>query len=198
MSKYVVESDRKHDDPDWLYEQYWEKGLTIPEIAEKTSYSQATISRRMEEHGIPRERGRSHDRKKHWDEEWLREKYWDEGLSTFEIASICGVDDEAVRQMMKRRGIERREPTFEWYDHVPLRMDGTGHLVWRHSHQKELDLVGVHRLVAIADGADPHRVFGEDTVVHHENNIPFDNRPPNLTLMDADEHIRHHGREYHE
>ena len=49
--------------------------------------------------------------------------------------------------------------------------------------------VGIHRLVAVAE-------FGlENTagnVVHHKNNIPWDNRPENLELMGHAEHARYH------
>lgn len=47
----------------------------------------------------------------------------------------------------------------------------------------------VHQLVAIANGADPYKVFGNDQFnIHHQNGCPLDNRPTNLELIDVSEH----------
>lgn len=46
-----------------------------------------------------------------------------------------------------------------------------------------------HRLIAVAEYG-----FDEvaDKVVHHKKNIPWDNRPDNLELMDQSAHVREH------
>jgi transposase len=41
-------------------------------------------------------------------EEWLREKYWDEGLSQREIASICDVSNSTIARHFERNDIETR------------------------------------------------------------------------------------------
>jgi hypothetical protein len=46
----------------------------------------------------------------HRDEEWLRTRYWDEGLSLQEIGDLCGVTSQAVLKQMKKYRIPRREP----------------------------------------------------------------------------------------
>lgn len=46
----------------------------------------------------------------HLDEAWLREQYWGEGLSIREMAEEAGAGYSSVRNSMKRRGVERREP----------------------------------------------------------------------------------------
>jgi transposase len=45
---------------------------------------------------------------KHRDESWLREKYWEEGMSLVEVAERAGVSDRTVLDWMERHGIERR------------------------------------------------------------------------------------------
>lgn len=44
----------KYDDPDWLEEQYYQHGLTLQDIADKTTVSETTIFRRMEAFEIDR------------------------------------------------------------------------------------------------------------------------------------------------
>jgi hypothetical protein len=55
--------------------------------------------------------------------------------------------------------------------------------------------VRIHQLVTIAHGKDPEIVFHEDNVVHHRNNVPWDNRPNNLQVMSIKDHIKHHDKE---
>ena len=43
------------------------------------------------------------------DAAWLREQYHDDGKTQREIADECGVSPKAIRDWMKRHGIERRE-----------------------------------------------------------------------------------------
>lgn len=56
--------------------------------------------------------------------------------------------------------------------------------------------ITVHQLLAIADGADPYKVFSSgEWHVHHDNEIPWDNRPKNLGLLTRTEHLTHHAPE---
>jgi hypothetical protein len=49
----------------------------------------------------------------------------------------------------------------------------------------------VHRLLAIAEhGIEAIR----DDVVHHRNNVKWDNRPSNITVMSNGDHVAHHNR----
>lgn len=49
--------------------------------------------------------------------------------------------------------------------------------------------VMVHQFVAVANGADPYKVFGDDDYsVDHKNGCTIDNRPENLQVLHVDEH----------
>ena len=47
--------------------------------------------------------------------QWLKRKYWDEMLSTREIAKLCGIGHDAIRYHLIRFGIKRRKigPAFK-------------------------------------------------------------------------------------
>jgi len=45
-----------------------------------------------------------------------------------------------------------------------------------------------YQLVAIADGADPSKVFGGDGQVHHINGCRYDNRMGNIVALTNEEH----------
>lgn len=47
------------------------------------------------------------------DGNWLREQYWEQGLTQREVAEKCGVSARATRKWMTEFGIERREMTGE-------------------------------------------------------------------------------------
>ena len=43
------------------------------------------------------------------DAEWLEEQYHDNGLTQYEIADKCGVNQKTVRSWMDKHGIETRD-----------------------------------------------------------------------------------------
>lgn len=119
----------------------------------------------------------------HTNPETLRTLYWDEEMSLQEVGHKLGVSKEAVRYQMQKHGIERRRSA-NGETIVPLYYDQhTGEKYWQHEYKTEKDKIGVHRLVAVADGADPNTVFGDDgTVVSHKNGVSWDNRPGNVEV----------------
>lgn len=47
----------------------------------------------------------------------------------------------------------------------------------------------VHQLLAVANGADPYKVYGNDQYnIDHKNGCKIDNRPQNVRLMPVSEH----------
>lgn len=132
------------------------------------------------------------------DREWLEAKYWDERLSAADIAEEAGCSDETVLRYMRefdipRRGMSEAVSIGKRREHgetVPLRTHERGYEYWRGKHKGEdMGRVSVHRLAAVA-------WFGLDAVegrvIHHKNNIPFDNREENLEPMEWGEHMSHH------
>ena len=71
------------------------------------------------ERGVGVHRSRSHDNR-FQDGEWLREKYVNERMDTYEIAELCGVSSDAIRQSLKGHNIELRSPSeakkLDWED----------------------------------------------------------------------------------
>lgn len=102
-------------DEQWLRTEYGEKGRSTYEIAQTLGVSQSCVHSWMDRHGIER-RGASvsrasGDTKPLQDEQWLRERYHEDRLSTYEIADLCGVTRPTVCNWMKRHEIEIRAPT---------------------------------------------------------------------------------------
>lgn len=183
-------TDSPWQDREWLRERWYSRMSTL-EIANEAGCARPTIQkwgRRI--FGFD---SRDEIPKEDWhDPEWLREKYYDEGLTLEEIADESGLaSDVTILRNMEKHGLERRE-TAEY-----LRKEDAIRTAKHDDHEQIRFCVNgttyyydVHRLVAIA-------VFGLDavagSVVHHKNGIPWDNRPDNLELIDSQaEHARLH------
>lgn len=136
-------------------------------------------------------RGQSHTPP--WrDEETLRDLYWAEGLSQFEVADKLGTSQHAIKTAMRDFGIPARYNLSEGdvsyrteaqhgYEQIKVSVDGA------------TKTVHVHQLVAIREGADPHKVFSSGTYnVHHKNGVQWDNRPDNLECVSSKEHSERH------
>jgi hypothetical protein len=83
-------------------------------------------------------------------------------------------------------------PRFQKSDALSVQMTGLGYEYVRCRAAGDDATVYVHQLVAITAGADPRDVFSPDFDVHHENHIPWDNRPGNLDLEHSKPHRRGH------
>jgi transposase len=112
---------------DYLVDAYRERLLTIGEMAEECDATASTVRSWMDEHGIERRspaesqklRGTAtgednhfwseSDRDDHTNPDWLRERYWEDGMSIRGIADEVGVSHGTVRHQMKQFDIERRD-----------------------------------------------------------------------------------------
>lgn len=134
------------------------------------------------------------------DPETLELLYWQEGLSMWQMAKRLGVSETTVYRRMRQFNIDRRGVGYtsvneESDNPVRIRSSRDGYVrVW-HSYAGGCERFYLHQLVAVAGGADPHEVFSEEYHTHHKNGVKWDNRPDNLEVMPADEHMRMHASE---
>jgi len=120
----------------------------------------------------------------------LEELYHEQGYSLREIADEFNCHYTTVHQYMDQHGIERRETNYNpnKAQHATFTMHTEGYELWVDNSSTLL----VHRLVAVANhGFDA----GCDGIIHHENEIKWDNRPENLTVCESHQHhiqLHHH------
>jgi len=117
--------------------------------------------------------------------------YCEREWSIPDIADHFNCSEGGVHTTLQEHDIETRD--VGRHRRVGIRISvEDGYVKWKNFTTS----VHVHQLLAIADGADPHKVFsGRDYHVHHKNHIPFDNRPSNLELMTASAHTKLHWNE---
>lgn len=98
---------------DWLYQKYWEEGLSVGKIARLCDCEKSTIWRWMKHFNIERRDVKEalllrFEPKPYWSKKWLNRKYWKEALSERRIARLCSVDKKVIRYWMLKHGIKRR------------------------------------------------------------------------------------------
>jgi hypothetical protein len=113
------------------------------------------------------------------------------------MADILPVSQSGVKYWMNQHNIETKSAAQAAAescraDSANYTLNNQGYQVWRSRENGREIAVGTHRLLAIADGADPHEVFAGGIHVHHKNGIRWDNRPENLQPMDGGEHLAQH------
>ncbi|AFH21445.1 hypothetical protein OSG_eHP1_00075 [environmental Halophage eHP-1] len=198
INKYGLqeELDTRYKDPDVLKQLYVERGLSIDEVAEELDATRNKVHYQLEKHDIDRRNEGGVFEDAEWrSKSTLKELYHDRGLSTLEIADRYDVTPSGVSKRMNELGIEKRQSYRHKEPSITLNQHGyeryaTGKFGYR-------DSVFIHRLVVVAEGADPHKVFGDlSHVVHHKNEIPWDNRPENLEVVTQSEHKKIHGNQY--
>jgi len=135
------------------------------------------------------------------DPELLESLYWGEDMPLWKMAERWGCDRSTVGYWMNKHGIDKRGR-----GHIdrnvgrslqprgpPLKVNRDGYEVF--SVNDKIDDVSTffhHQLLAIADGADPDRVFDDGHNIHHINRIPWDNRTENLEVLTKSEHAKIH------
>lgn len=132
------------------------------------------------------------------DEDTLRSLYQEQKLSSKGVAERLGCAPNTVLKWLRKHDIEVRSRSESIsYSHgyhpneVPIVMHRRGQVRWNYCYKNKKHSVYVHRLLAVAEYG-----FEEvaDSTVHHKNDIPWDNRPENIELMDHGEHTAHHSQ----
>lgn len=176
--------------PNHLRHYYHGKGMSQSDMESVFDCSTSTISRWMRRleiktsHSNGRKRG---DPLFENEKETLRRLYWDEGLTTGQIANRCNSTKPTVVAHMKDHGIERRNSAADRppgvYIHPEL------HPAIYHYDGEKRHTVKVHRLLAVAKyGFDA--VKGKD--VHHNSGFKQDNRWDAIELHTRSEHQKLH------
>lgn len=189
---------KKYHNEAWLQEKYHGERKTMQEIGDLCGVTKTTIGEWMDRHGIKKRDRREAQlpEGKHTNREWLAEQYHGKKRTLSDMADECDVNPVTIMNWMDRYDIPRRDDTYhkrvspayfltdhEGYERISSKANG------------QARYAKVHQLVAIANGANPHKLFGEDYHVHHRNEVPWDNRPKNLEVLSNSEHKRLHSRD---
>jgi len=166
---------------------YHDEGLTLRETAERLGTSNTNLLYHMNRLGVKRD-SRSVAKGGHAaykDEARLRRLYWDDKFSLYEMADRLDCAMTTVLYWMDKFNIERRDrietvkKQRAWY-----LTDRNGYVIIGDKSES----VRLHQLLLIAAGESPHDVLQDGMDTHHKNNIPWDNRPSNLELLEHSEH----------
>jgi len=134
------------------------------------------------------------------DPEVLETLYWHEGLSMWQIAQRLDVSETTVYRRMRKFGIDRRgrshysqsQQTKQYAKYARYRVND-GYTVWEGNGDSDgFATTFVHQLLLVAEGEDPHEVYSDEYHCHHDNGVRWDNRPENLELLTAEEHMELH------
>jgi len=124
-----------------------------------------------------------------WDKEELSRLYWEEGLSSNQMAIRLGLTGSAIRVAMIRLGIKTRT--------LPEALSGSRHYAWKggrnktstgyieiyqpdHHRANKRGYVYEHVMVWEKHNG---RKLRKGEIVHHLNGIKTDNKPLNLLAM---------------
>lgn len=98
------------EDADWLQEQYVEKGLSSPEIAEKAGASARTVSEWLHKHGIDIPwRLSAETREALADPDRMAQLYTERGLTGMEIAEELDCSATVVYEHLQQHGLTNYE-----------------------------------------------------------------------------------------
>ena len=198
---------KQYHNEGWLREEYVVKGRTTTDIAEECGVTATTISDWLHRHdiGTRSQREAQQPDGKYTNREWLHKQYVQEGRAMADIAGECDVSAAVILKWLRRFGIKTRNAT----EHSTQKAVGITNEKgefgdvpgcyrkimnsWVVDGGREWRSVYVHQLLAIAEGADPYKVFSNgEWQVHHKNRIRWDNRPENIAFKKREEHRSEH------
>lgn len=189
----VLEMSDKTDAP-WrdeslLRKKYHGEDLSSREVADCFSCSKDTVLKWLEKHGIekklsPKEKGRPWHSK-----ERLKNLYHEQEKSSVEIARKFDCTKACILKWLDIHNIEtRKNPNQKMGSYYT---DKNGYEIFETKIGEKNEQVCIHKLVAVAE----HGYDAVDkNVVHHKNEVPWDNRPENLEPMSRSYHNSVHSK----
>jgi transposase-like protein len=216
--------EKPWQDEEWLRREYSEKGRNAVEISEEFDITADNITYfrnkfGIEAHGNKRD---PYEGAKYRDKEWLNEQYWEKERTMPEIADECDCSAETIRRWLNNHDLGTRDQSeatrVEWKG-ADERRKQQSELFSRLAEERKTihpffvtreksgyvyagsadgdggsEFVALHRLLAVAE-------YGIEAVkdkhIHHENQIPWDNRPENIEPLTASEHMSLHNELRH-
>ena len=191
----------------WLREEYVVKGRTTTDIAEECGVTATTISDWLHRHdiGTRSQREAQQPDREYTNRKWLHKQYVQEGRAMADIAEECDVSAAVILKWLRRFGIKTRDST-KHIRQQPIKViperGVVGELPGPYlkvqssvtvDGEREHSYCYVHQLLAIAEGADPYKVFSNgEWQVHHKNRIKWDNRPENIEFTTREKHRSEH------
>jgi transposase len=122
----------------------------------------------------------------------LQTLYWENDMTFRDIGDAFGCSKDTVYNWVERLGV--RGGGSDCMRAAVFSQNTQGYEQWRHKISGTNYNVKIHRLLAVAE-------YGFDAVcendVHHQNHIPWDNRPENIEVKSHEQHARDHADELH-
>jgi hypothetical protein len=122
--------------------------------------------------------------KRYRNPKWLREQYVENGCSVTEIADTCGVSGSTINRWCEKFDIKKPET-------AQFGIQTGEYEQWMcEAGPGKADTVLVHRLLATLKVDELSDLDGMH--VHHESEVPWDNRLDNLHVLTPSEHRCRH------
>jgi hypothetical protein len=120
------------------------------------------------------------------DPQRLKDLYHEQGYSLREIADELNCHYTTVHHYMDKHGITRRDANYDpdKAHHATFTIHTEGYELW----VADSTTVLVHRLLAVAHHGFDAVCTG---IIHHDNEIKWDNRPENVTVCASHQEHRH-------
>ena len=165
-----------------LYHDYVDLDLSVKEIAQKRGIAAGTVHNYMVRYGIKARRG-VRDSKR---DDFLKKLKARPHRSGFHLS-----DQQKALISEKHKG-KMRKPS-KYGGHLKKRSDGYVKVYCPGEHGATKDGYKMQHILVAEEMIG--RYLKDDEVVHHINHNRSDNRPENLAVMTASEHMRLHMKE---